>query len=367
MAPRVRFRDLSVSPSEQDELIGVIRDLLTRGELILGPEVDSFERDVAEHCGRNSAVAVSSGTSALYLCLRALNMGPEDEVITTPMSWVATANAIVMSGAKPKFVDVNEDFLLNPHLVEENITSRTRAILPVDFYGRICDRRQLSVIASQHQIPLIIDGAQSFGATRDGARSGQLGDMVAYSLNPMKVFAGIGEAGVIVLDDLKLAEILKSLRYLGTINKETCITPELNHKIDPLHAAVLRHRLENLPALLNARRIVALRYSERLGELEPYVVLPRINHNEEPSYYDYVIRCQHRDELETYLLSLDIEVKVRHRELITKQPAFRDFAAHYTPKADSLVQELLCLPIHEKLTIDQIDLVCKSIRDFYLN
>jgi len=364
-AVRVRFRDLSVDREERQIILRALDELLQSGELILGREVERLEAELATYCKRRFAVGVASGTSALYLALRTLGIGEGHEVVTTPLTWVATVNAIVMTGARPIFADVNDDFLMAPDLAEASITHKTAALLPVDFFGRLCDLRSLRRITDEHGLRLVVDGAQSFGATRDRYLSGQIGDAVAFSLNPMKVLAGIGEAGALVLDDAALFEKAKSLRYLGTVNKETCIEPELNHKIDALHASVLRIRLQGLAKLLDCRQRIASTYSELLGDLEPHIFTPKHGPGEHPTHFDYVIRCERRNELETFLLEAGIEVKVRHRQTVPDHPAYLRYQSAHIPVARRLVDELLCLPIHEKLTETDLELVSAHIHSFY--
>ena len=362
---RVRFRDLSVEIEERRVILRVLDELLSTGELILGREVEKLEAELANFCKRRFAVGVASGTSALYLALRALGIGKGDEVVTTPLTWVATANAIVMTGATPIFVDVNDDFLMAPDLAEASITPKTAALLPVDFFGRLCDLRSLRRITDEHGLRLIVDGAQSFGATRDGCLSGQIGDAIAFSLNPMKVLAGVGEAGALIFDDEALFERAKSLRYLGTVNKETCMEPELNHKIDALHASVLRIRLQGLATLLECRQRIAATYSDLLSDLEPRVFTPKHEFGEHPTHFDYAIRCERRDELEAFLLEAGIEVKVRHRQTVPDHPAYIRYRSAHIPTARRLVGQLLCLPIHEKLSVTDLEMVSALIHDFY--
>lgn len=362
---RIRFRDLSVPPEERKAILEIVDQVLAEGELILGTEVSKFEAELAQFCKRRYSVALASGTSALYLALRALRIGPGDEVITSPLTWVATTNAILQTGAQPVFVDIADDFLMNPTLVERSISPRTKALLPVDFYGRVCNHRELLKIADSRNLKLVVDGAQSFGASRDDTISGELGHIVAFSLNPMKVLAGIGEAGAVVFDDPEVLEEIVSLRYLGTVNKEVCVKAELNHKIDPLHAAVLRYRLKNLKDLLDRRREIADLYRSLLMDLYPLVSVPSILRNEEPTNFDFVISCERRDELETHLLSLGIEVKVRHRHTVPDQPAYRTFRTANIPNARAAVTKILCLPIHEKLQDSDIRHVATCIHDFY--
>ena len=210
---RIAFRDLAVrDPELRSQLLAAVDRVLAHGRLILGPEHDQFETATASYCQRRFAVGVNSGTDALYLALRALDVGEGDEVITTPLSWIATVNAIVMTGARPIFVDIGQDLNLDPERLEAAITPRTRAIMPVHFTGQLAAMDAIMAIARQHNIWVVEDGGQAFAARHNGTPSGSFGILGCFSMNPMKVWNAFGEAGAIVGDDLHLKERLCSLR-----------------------------------------------------------------------------------------------------------------------------------------------------------
>ncbi len=217
---KIPYRDLSVTNEQQKkELLESVDRVLSHGRIILGGEVDLLETKIAEICQKKYAIGVGSGTDALYLALRCLEVGPGDEVITTPLSWIATVNAIVLCGATPVFVDINEDLNMNTELIEAHVTPKTKAILPVHFTGRLCNMEQVMGIANQKNLCVVEDAAQAFGAHANGAKAGSFGHINCFSMNPMKVFCSYGESGALVTDEERLYRKLLSLRYAGTINK----------------------------------------------------------------------------------------------------------------------------------------------------
>lgn len=363
MAKRyIPFLDLSIKDSEIDELTDSIRSVLSHGRLLLGPEHDEFEIAIAKYIRSGFATAVGSGTDALFFGMKALGIGKGDEIITTPLSWIASANAIVMLQAEPVFVDVGEDLTINPDLIEEQITQKTKAILAVDYAGKTCEWSRLEKIAVDHGILLIEDGSQAFGAKWDNRFVGSFGDMACISLNPMKLLAAVGEAGVIFSHNKDLRNRLLAERYNGMINKELCEFASLNGRMDTIQAAVLLHRLNTFQNNIVERRCNADYYKRRLENL---VKVPLMLQSEDHVFFLYVIQTPHRDPLKDYLESKGIEVRVRDSLLISQQPAYQDTKRGPLHKAESVVQEMLALPISENLSADDRSYVADSIEAFF--
>jgi dTDP-4-amino-4,6-dideoxygalactose transaminase len=358
---KVSFLDLRIPQEEAEPLMASIVKVFNHGRLVMGPEIDEFEKQIADYCGRKHAISVSSGTDALYFALRALDLGSGDEVITTSLSWIATANAIALTGATPVFADILDDLNIDPQSVRNLVTPKTKALLVVDYTGRMCDMAALQKIAEQYQLHLIEDGSQAFGAEYQNRKCGGFGTMSAISHNPMKVFAACGEAGSILCDDPEIRERLISLRYNGTINRETCMEPSLNGRMDTMQAAILTERLKTLPGLLEARKRNAAVYD---SALEDFVRLPPRTPDRKDVYYTYTIRSSRRDQLKVFLESKDIETKIQHLLLMPKQPAYAGKAKGEWQNAEKLVEEILCIPIHEKLERAQVEHVANSIRQF---
>lgn len=364
---KVPFRDLRVSdPDQKARLLEAVDRVLTHGRLLMGPEVEVFEQKIARFCGMRYCVGMSSGTDALYLALRSLDIGPGNQVITTPMSWIATLNAIHLCGAEPVFVDIADDLNINAELIESAITPRTKAIVPVHYAGRICDMQKILAVARKHQLRVVEDAAQAFGARKDGVAAGGFGDANAFSINPMKVLAGYGETGAVTTNDAKAHEKLLALRYLGTVNREICYYPSLNAKIDTLQAAMITVSLDYLEA--NIRRRIEIAHSY-CNELKGTVGCPPLPPEGARScvFFDFQIVAERRDELKSFLEAAGVEVKIKHPLLMPDQPAYGHLPRPSVPKADWLVKRILCLPIHEKLNEEQLHYVVERVKAFYSN
>jgi dTDP-4-amino-4,6-dideoxygalactose transaminase len=361
----VRFRDLRVDdPVRKAELLDAVDRVLTHGRLLMGGEVETFERAVAEYCGTSYCVGVSSGTDALYMALRAAGVGPSDEVITTPLSWIATLNAIHLCGATAVFVDVRDDLNIDPALIEGAITPRTKAVVPVHFTGRVCDMDAIIDVAGRHGLTVVEDAAQAFGAHVGGRPAGSFGHVNAFSLNPMKVLAGYGEAGAVTTNDGEVYEALLALRYLGTVNKEVCYYPSLNFKIDTLQAAMLLVSLKYVENAIKSRLRVAAYYEGALSGVVRTPVVPR-GAGRRDVFFDFTVRADRRDGLQQYLTRCGVETKVKHPILMPDQPAYAHLPRGSIPVADRLVSKILCLPIHEKLTDDELAYIVSCVKDFY--
>lgn len=363
---RVRFRDLSVAEGPfRETLKATFERVLSHGQLIMGKEVEEFERVVADYCGTKYCAGVSSGTNAIYLALKALGVGKGDEVITTPMSWIATLNAVNAVGATPVFADIRDDLNIDPDAVEAAITDRTKAILPVHYTGRLCDMDRINAIAEKHGLLVIEDAAQALGASLpDGRRAGGFGHAGAFSLNPMKVLCGFGESGAVTTSDSDVVEKLYSYRYLGTVDKETCIEPELNHKIDSLQAALLVDAFSVLEESLNARYRIAARYADALEGIVTCPEIPPAG-DRRAIFFDYTVVTERRDELLAHMESKGIECKIRHPILMPDQPAYAHLPRPDIPVARKLVERILTLPCHDKLTDEQVDYVIAEVKAFY--
>lgn len=356
--------DLSVKDQVlKSELLAAVDTVLSHGRVVLGPEVEQFEKKIAEVTQTKFAVGLNSGTDALYLALRSLDVGPGDEVITTPLSWIATLNAIILCGATPVFVDIGEDLNINADLIEEAITPKTKAILPVHFTGKMCDISQIAEIAANHDLILIEDAAQAFGAHVDGRMSGSFGRVSCFSMNPMKVLNAYGEAGAVVTDDEVLYEKLIALRYGGTIDRDDCHYPSLNGRIDTIQAAMLLVSLRYYEDKISRRRKMAEFYSLALGDL---VSCPK----ETPGYYDvyytYSVVAERRDELKNYLEARGIESKIHHPILMPYHTAYKDnLSKPNIPVAERQVARILSIPSHENLTMEEAHYVADNIQEFY--
>lgn len=363
MTKRIPFLDLRIiDDEERRDLLNSIETVFQHGMFVIGPEVLQFEEQLASLVGRQCAIGVNSGTDALFLALKSIGIRTGDEVITTSLSWIATANAIALTGATPVFADIRSDLNIDPESVEELITSRTKAIIPVHYTGKVCQMDSLMRIANDHGIIIIEDASQAFGATYKNHKAGSFGTIGCFSMNPMKVFGALGEAGAIVTDKGDLYTKLIALRYNGTVNKEVCIEPSINGRLDTLQAAILLQRLKNVEMVIRKRRNNATYYNKRLKEI---VEIPIEAEYENDVYYTYTVKTEDRDNLKAYLEEKGVETKIQHPYLMPEQPAYNTDVKGRYENAKRLVKRILCLPIHEKLSEEDLDYVVKNVRSFF--
>jgi len=359
---RVRFLDLRVTDQEErTAILQAVETVLGHGRLVVGPEVEEFERQIADFCGRHHGIGVGSGTDALILGLKALGVGPGDEVITTPLSWLATGSAILLNGATAVLCDIDDTLNMDPATVEPLITPHTKAILPVHFTGRLARMPEIRQIARKHQLLVIEDGAQAFGATLNERPCGAFGDVACISFNAMKILGGLGDGGIVLCDDDDLAKRVKMFRHSGVIDREFCLALSHNCRLDTLQAAVLLRRLERYPAIVERRRQIAQRYDRELaGIVETPARLPGY----QDVFYTYTIRIPRRNELRRHLARLGIETRIQHPVLMNDQPAFQGKVRGTSPRAAQIIQEILCIPAHEKLSDDDQGFVIDAVKSF---
>ena len=363
MNKKIPFLDLRIIDDNlRKDYLNAIDKVFKHGRLVLGPEVEMFESEIAQICGKKYCVGVNSGTDALFLALKCLGIGYGDEVITTSLSWIATANAIALTGASPVFADINNDLNIDAKNIERLITPKTKAILPVHYTGKICDMDILTNIAKNHNLFIIEDACQSFGAEYKGKKAGSFGDISCFSMNPMKVLGAFGEAGAIVTNKESYKNKLISLRYNGTINREECIEISFNARLDTIQAALLLKRIKEVDKIINKRRKIASWYNENLKNV---VITPYERSYQKDIYYTYTIRAQNRDKLKTYLESKGIETKIQHPILMPEQTVFKNKTIGIYENAKKIVSEILCIPANEKLSKEDINYVSEMIISFY--
>lgn len=361
MSKPIRFMDLSVDAPARRKYLEAIDAILATGLILNGPEVENFEQQVARYCRSAHAIGVGSGTASLYLALKCMGIGAGDEVILPALSFVGTANAVASVGARPVFVDIRDDLLIDPAAVEPAVTSRTRAIMPVHFTGNVCDMDALHSISERRNVPIIEDAAPAFGASYRARKAGTFGPLGCFSMNPMKVLSAVGEAGVIVMKSADHAEKLRELRYHGIRNKEICFDISLNERLDTIQAAILSIRLQTIDKILDRREVIAQQYAARLSNI---VATPKVAPHVRHAWYHYTVLCDRRDELGRALAAAGVESRVYHSKLMPEHPVHgREFERF--PIGRSVVNRVLCLPMHDKLQDDEIEHVCNTIAQFY--
>lgn len=348
------------------ELMSAIEEVLEGSHFILGPNVKAFEGEAAEYLGISHAVGLNSGTDALHLALRALDIGPGDEVITSTFSFIATAEAISILGAKPVFVDVDpRSYALDPRAVEEAVTPRTRAIVPVHLYGTPASMIDLVSIARRHDLAIVEDCAQSIGATIDGKMTGTFGTISAFSFFPSKNLGACGDAGMVVTDRADLADRVRALRAHGGRKKYYHEEVGLNSRLDEIQAAILRVKLRHLEEWTEGRRAVAARYDAALAGIGG-LQTPFEESGYRNVYHQYTIRTARRDELQEALRNEGISTMVYYPLPLHLQPAYASQGrkAGDLPNAEAAASSVLSLPISPDLTEEDQQRVVGVIRDF---
>jgi dTDP-3-amino-3,4,6-trideoxy-alpha-D-glucose transaminase len=356
---RVPF--LSLAPHEDDsDVRAAIDRVVSRGWFILGPEVEAFETEFAQASGARFAVSVGTGTDAIALTLRALDIGPGDEVITTPLSAAYSALAIMMAGARPVFCDIDADRLtIDPAVVEAAITPKTRAILPVHLYGQPAAMGPLERIARRHNLAIVEDCCQAHLATESGRPVGTIGVAGAFSFYPTKNLGAMGDGGAVITNDADLASRVKRLRNGGQTDRYHHQEFGVNSRLDDLQAAVLRARLPRLGEWTRRRRELAARYRNRLA-CASVQVPPELDAGH--VYHLFVVRSAARDELQWHLASRGIETLIHFPVAIPAQPALAATRPADCPTASQICGELLSLPLYPSLNDTDVDLVAATLK-----
>jgi dTDP-4-amino-4,6-dideoxygalactose transaminase len=347
------------------ELQRAITAVLQRGDFVLGREVGLFEEEFAAYCEAGYAVGVDSGTSALKLALRAFEVGPGDEVITSANTFIATVSAIADTGARPVLIDIDpQTYNIDITRIEEAITERTKAIIPVHLYGHPADMDPVLEIARQHGLVAIEDACQAHGARYKGRRVGSLGHAAAFSFYPAKNLGAYGDGGMVVTSDARMADSLRMLRNHGQREKYHHPLRGYNHRLDTIQAAVLRIKLKHLDGWNTARRQHAHRYDELLGHSA--VVCPAEADYAESAYHLYVIRVEDRDGSRAYLQEKGIATGIHYPIPIHLQPACRDlgYEPGTFPLTEQYAEQILSLPMYAELAPGRIEYVAEAIRGF---
>lgn len=344
--------------SIQAEIARAIQAVLDHGGYILGPEVSAFEQAFAAYCDSAHSIGVASGTDAIHLILRALEIGPGDEVILPAFTFIATALGVTQAGATPVLVDVNtDDALINASLIENAITPRTRAIMPVHLYGRCCAMDVINALADKYNLKVVEDAAQAHGATYKGKRAGSLGHAAAFSFYPGKNLGAYGDGGAITTSDPALADRLKLLRNWGSRVKYHHEETGLNSRLDTIQAAILQVKLQYLDQWNARRRHWAALYDQLL----PGLGQPANHADREPIYHIYGIRVANRDQKIKQLQDQGIGAGVHYPFPIHKLKAYRNLDTQPFPQAESWAAEELSLPMYAELTEEQVKHVVRAV------
>ena len=344
-----------------------IRELVKSGDFTLGSAVTEFEERFAKLCGLPYAVGVASGTDALILSLKILGIGPGDEVITTPNTFIASVGAIAMTGARPVFVDNNEEYTIDVNKIEAAITPDTKAILPVHLSGIPADMPSIMEIAREHNLVVVEDAAQAILASIDGKHVGSWGAAAGFSLHPLKNLNVWGDGGLIVTRSAELYEKLKLFRNHGLLTRDEIVMFSHNSRLDSLHAVIGNRLISEVHFITDKRIANAQRFDEAFTELSEFITIPERRQNVKQVYHTYVIQVKERDALLEYLLKSGIDAKIHYPIPLHLQKAaeYLGYKEGDFPVCERHCKTIITLPVHQHLSDSDIDYIIEKVCTFY--
>jgi dTDP-4-amino-4,6-dideoxygalactose transaminase len=363
----IPYVNLPAQADEQiSELAAIFERVVRHGSFVgAGAEIERLEARLAEYCGTREAVALNSGTDALFLALKVAGVGPGDEVITPPNSFIASTAVIVHLGARPVFVDVLPDQNIDPAAIERAVTPRTRAIMPVHLTGRVCRMDAILEIAARHGLLVIEDAAQSIGSMFQGRKSGSFGHFGCFSAHPLKNLNALGDAGFVTTNDAAAAARMRRLRTHGMADRETVEEWGFVSRMDVLQAAVLDYRLGKLPDVIAKRRENAALY-QRLIKHEK-IFVPPCRQDEFNTFHTFVIQAERRDELQCHLRTIGIKTAIHYPVPIHLQPAAASLGYRKGdfPTAERQAERILTLPVNQYMSAQDVEAVANEVLSFY--
>ena len=361
---KVRYLDLTAQyRSIKPEIDAAISRVLESGQFALGPEVASFEQEFAAYCGTSECIALNSGTSALHLALLAAGIGPGDEVITVPFTFVASVAAVIYAGARPVLVDIDpRSFTIDPSAIETAITPRTKAILPVHLYGQPADMDPIMEIARRHNLVVIEDAAQAHGARYKGRPAGSIGDMACFSFYPGKNLGAYGEGGAVTTSNPDSAHKIRILRDWGQDRKYHHVLRGYNYRMEAFQGAILRVKLRHLDRWTERRRAIVSKYNELLADsdVQRPAEMPWARH----VYHVYTIRSSERDVLQQALHEAGIQTGIHYPVPVHLQPAYSDlgYGPGDLPHSEKAATQVLSLPLYPEMTDEQVEAVSRVVQ-----
>ena len=358
----MEFIDLKTQYQKyQTEIDSRMRAVLEHGRFIMGPEIAEMEQALADYVGVKHAISVSSGTHSLEIALRSLDVGPGDEVITVPFTWISSAEVILLVGATPVFVDVEPNsFNIDVTQIEQAITPRTKAIIPVNLFGQLPDYSAINQIANRYGIPVIEDAAQSFGATQNGKKSCAIAPISSTSFFPAKPLGCFGDGGALFCDDDELADKMRAIRTHGGLQRHHHPYVGTNGRMDTLQAAVILAKLPHFDQEVFARGNIGARYTDKL---RGFCGVPEVMPGNTHVYAQYTITISRRDELATELKEAGIPTAVYYPKCLHEQPVFEKFGYRWGdfPVSEKVSREVLSLPMHPFLSVADQDRVVEVV------
>ncbi|MDP3920160.1 MAG: DegT/DnrJ/EryC1/StrS family aminotransferase [Candidatus Omnitrophota bacterium] len=364
---QVKFSYLDRQFENIEDYLDDIRQVVKSGDFTLGVAVREFESRFARLSGVAHAVGVGTGTDALAMPLKVLGVGPGDEVITTPMTFIATVGAIAKTGATPVFVDSEDGFVIDPDKIEAAITPRTKAILPVHYTGNVADMPRIAAIAQKHNLLIVEDACQSIAGAIDGKPVGSWGEAAGFSLHPLKNLNVWGDGGMIITRSEKLAEHLRLFRNHGLVNRDEVSLFGWNCRLDSLQAAIGNRLIDQVDFITDGRIANAARYDDGLKDLAESISIPVRRPGVKHVYHLYVIRVTERDRLLKHLIENGVEAKVHYPIPVHLQEGARSlgYKKGDFPKCEEDCEDIITLPAHQHLGNDEIDYTIEQVRNFY--
>ena len=352
--------------SHDSEIIQAIRDVLESGNYILGPKLGEFEKKLSTYCGANFAIGVNSGTDAIVLSLRALNIGPGDEVITVAHTAIATISAIIAVGATPVLVDIESEYLtIDSNSIESAITAKTKAIIAVHIYGQSIDIKEISRIAKQYSLYLIEDCAQSIGTKFDGKVVGSFGDFGCFSFYPTKNLGAIGDGGMVITNDQFLAERVRRIRQYGWNQQRQTCEVGINSRLDEIQAAILLTKLKYLDEDNNKRNAIANQYLTKIKNQK--FILPRIRPNSFHSFHLFPVLCETRDDAITVLSKKLVNIGVHYYPACHSAEGYKDkirIGASGLNVTEKISETVMSLPMYPELASSDLDKIIVAINSY---
>jgi dTDP-4-amino-4,6-dideoxygalactose transaminase len=346
---------------ERQRIIDKVENVLQHGQFIGGSEIEELEGSLRDITGRRFALGCSSGTGALYLAFRSLDI-PQGSIVLMPaLSWISTAQACIMAGHTPRFIECSDDYQICTGEIENAICDQTKALVLVNLCGVMGNISEIQKICKKHQLILIEDSSQSIGNKQAGETSGGIGSISCTSLGAMKALSGIGDAGIITTDDLEKYNFFKKMLYVGMENKYNSVYTSLNFRMDTVSAACLLVKLENWEIIKKRRKEIEVYYREALSrfdlEFPPY--------QEDITLYNFPVRIKNTNKFEEYLKANGIEVKRMSNYFMPDHESMNSYRGKKELNCRSIVNDTLLLPFHEKLSEEEIDFVCLKIKTFF--
>ena len=363
---RINHNYLVEQFSDYREIIDEIEKLVKRCDYTLGKSVDEFEDNIKELTGSHFAIGLGSGTDALFLSLKAAGIDKDDEVITTPYTFFATIGAIVTAGATPVFVDIREDYNINPNLIEKAITEKTKCILPVHWAGLPCEMDAIMDIAERNNLFVVEDACHTIRAEYKGRPAGTFGLTGCFSMHPLKNLNVWGDGGYTITDSEEMHDKLVLMRNHGLINRDECSVFAYNSRLDSIQAIVANHLLKKIDYITESRIAHATIFDKQLTEISQ-ITVPQRPENVKQVYHLYVVCAERRDELKRYLNENQIDAKIHYPIPMHLQQAAKSlgYKRGDLPVCERICDSVISFPVHEFITDDQIDYIVSKAREFY--